>query len=196
MITPRSAGHPLSGGWPERSDAGRSDGAIRPRKGRMATERLSMRQIREILRQKWTLGRSHRAIAESLGISSGTVGGDGAPGPGRRAGLGPGRGARPTTRWRRASTGRRRRPRTTGRPRLRLPPRRAPQARRHPGAAPPRVPRAAPRRLSLHAVLRDLPPLAASGAGCRCARSTTPARSSSSTTPARSRASSTRRRAR
>ena len=26
----------------------------------MATERLSMRQIREILRQKWSLGRTHR----------------------------------------------------------------------------------------------------------------------------------------
>ena len=40
----------------------------------MATERLSMRQIREILRQKWGLGQSHRAVAESLGIGSGTVG--------------------------------------------------------------------------------------------------------------------------
>jgi hypothetical protein len=33
-----------------------------------------MRQIREILRQKWGLGQSHRAVAESLGIGSGTVG--------------------------------------------------------------------------------------------------------------------------
>jgi transposase len=40
----------------------------------MATERLSMRQIREILRQKWGLGQSHRAVAESLRISNGTVG--------------------------------------------------------------------------------------------------------------------------
>src|SRR5437899_3335327 len=40
----------------------------------MATERLSMRHTREILRQRLTLGRSHRAIAQSLGISSGTVG--------------------------------------------------------------------------------------------------------------------------
>jgi transposase len=40
----------------------------------MATERLSMRHTREILRQKLTLGRSHRAIAQSLGLSSGTVG--------------------------------------------------------------------------------------------------------------------------
>ena len=39
----------------------------------MATERLSMRHTREILRQKFTLSRSHRAIAQSLGISSGTV---------------------------------------------------------------------------------------------------------------------------
>ena len=40
----------------------------------MATERLSMRQIREILRQKWGLGRSHREVAQSLRISNGTVG--------------------------------------------------------------------------------------------------------------------------
>ena len=32
----------------------------------MATERLSMRKIREILRQKWALGRSHRDVAASL----------------------------------------------------------------------------------------------------------------------------------
>jgi transposase len=40
----------------------------------MATERLSMRQIREILRQKWSLGRTHREVAQSLGISCGAVG--------------------------------------------------------------------------------------------------------------------------
>jgi len=40
----------------------------------MATERLSMRHTREILRQKWALGRSHREVARSLGISSGAVG--------------------------------------------------------------------------------------------------------------------------
>jgi transposase len=40
----------------------------------MATERLSMRDIREILRQRYTLGRSQRAIAQSLGISHGAVG--------------------------------------------------------------------------------------------------------------------------
>jgi transposase len=40
----------------------------------MATERLSMRQTREILRQKWCLGRTHREVAQSLGISSGAVG--------------------------------------------------------------------------------------------------------------------------
>ena len=39
----------------------------------MATERLSMRQIREILRQKWALGQSHRQVARSLGVSLGTV---------------------------------------------------------------------------------------------------------------------------
>ena len=33
-----------------------------------------MRQTREILRQKWCLGQSHRAVAQSLRLSSGTVG--------------------------------------------------------------------------------------------------------------------------
>jgi len=39
----------------------------------MATERLSMRKIREILRHKWAVGRSHREVAASLGVSVGTV---------------------------------------------------------------------------------------------------------------------------
>lgn len=39
----------------------------------MAAERLSMRQTREILRQKWTLGRSHREVAQSLGVGLGSV---------------------------------------------------------------------------------------------------------------------------
>src|SRR3990170_4223634 len=46
-----------------------------PERGAMAAERLSMRQIREILRQKWTLGRSHRAVAQHLGAGLGTVSG-------------------------------------------------------------------------------------------------------------------------
>jgi len=41
----------------------------------MATERLSMRSIREILRQKWVLKRTHREVARSLGVSAGKVGG-------------------------------------------------------------------------------------------------------------------------
>lgn len=40
----------------------------------MARERLLMHKIREILRQKWCQGRSHRQIAGSLGISTGMVG--------------------------------------------------------------------------------------------------------------------------
>lgn len=40
----------------------------------MATVRLTMRQIREILRQKWPLKRTHREVAHSLGISPGAVG--------------------------------------------------------------------------------------------------------------------------
>jgi len=39
----------------------------------MATERLSMRQIREILHQKWVLGCSHRQVTASLRVSVGTV---------------------------------------------------------------------------------------------------------------------------
>ena len=39
----------------------------------MAAERLSMRQIREILRQKWALGLSHRAVAQSLKVGLGTI---------------------------------------------------------------------------------------------------------------------------
>jgi transposase len=39
----------------------------------MATERVSMRRAREILRLKWCEGLSHRAIAASLGVSPGTV---------------------------------------------------------------------------------------------------------------------------
>lgn len=39
----------------------------------MATERLSMRETREILRQKWVLKRSHRQTAESASVATGTV---------------------------------------------------------------------------------------------------------------------------
>lgn len=39
----------------------------------MATERLPMRTIRDILRLKWSLQRSHRETARSLGISPGAV---------------------------------------------------------------------------------------------------------------------------
>jgi transposase len=39
----------------------------------MPTERLSMRNTREILRQKWLLKRPHRAIHESVGVSVGAV---------------------------------------------------------------------------------------------------------------------------
>ena len=39
----------------------------------MAGRRLSMRRTREMLRQKWALGRSHREVARSLGVSTGTI---------------------------------------------------------------------------------------------------------------------------
>lgn len=41
----------------------------------MATERLSMRTTREILRQKWVLKKSHREVAQRTGQSPGAVGG-------------------------------------------------------------------------------------------------------------------------
>lgn len=40
----------------------------------MATERLSMHKTREILRQKWVLGRTHRQTARRAGTSPGAVG--------------------------------------------------------------------------------------------------------------------------
>jgi hypothetical protein len=39
----------------------------------MPTERMSMRNVREIVRQKWLLGRAHRAIAGSVGVGLGAV---------------------------------------------------------------------------------------------------------------------------
>ncbi len=51
----------------------------------MATERLTMRKIREILRHKWALGRSHRDVAASLSVSVGAV--SAAEQRARRAGL-------------------------------------------------------------------------------------------------------------
>ena len=41
----------------------------------MATERLPMRHVREIFRQKLVMKRSNRDVARSLGISAGTVSG-------------------------------------------------------------------------------------------------------------------------
>jgi hypothetical protein len=54
----------------------------------MATDRLPMRHIREILRLKWGLKRSHRETARSLGISAGAVawGASGLTGVGLEAG--------------------------------------------------------------------------------------------------------------
>src|SRR5271167_1017291 len=41
----------------------------------MATERLAMHQLKEILRQKLVLRRSHRAVAKAVGVSLGLVSG-------------------------------------------------------------------------------------------------------------------------
>ena len=59
----------------------------------MAGRRLSMRRNREILRQNWALGRSHREVARSLGISlaavSAALARARASGPGCRAAVPP-----------------------------------------------------------------------------------------------------------
>ena len=47
-----------------------------------------MRITREVLRQKWVLGKSHRDVALSLGLGVGTVSAVLARAEGRRAGLG------------------------------------------------------------------------------------------------------------
>jgi DNA-binding transcriptional regulator LsrR (DeoR family) len=39
----------------------------------MPTKRLAMRNLREVFRLKWELGRSHRQIAVALGIGASTV---------------------------------------------------------------------------------------------------------------------------
>ena len=44
-----------------------------PCEGGMATERLSMRQLREVLRQKLLLMWTHREVMASLGVGQGTV---------------------------------------------------------------------------------------------------------------------------
>src|SRR5438105_7115108 len=41
----------------------------------MATERTSMRSIREVLRQKWELENSHREVSRSLKVSLGAISG-------------------------------------------------------------------------------------------------------------------------
>jgi len=74
IVITRRLGHPARGGWAGRSDAWAVGGASLPEREGMATERLSMRKTREILRLKWDLGWSHREVARSLRISSGAVG--------------------------------------------------------------------------------------------------------------------------
>ncbi len=39
----------------------------------MPKERLSMRKTREILRQRWVLGRSYRDVRDQLGVSLGAA---------------------------------------------------------------------------------------------------------------------------
>src|SRR5881628_116343 len=111
----------------------------------MATERLSMRQTREILSLRISTGAVRTTVlrARAAGLDWAQVDtlSDDVP---ARAGLRTADPAHASSR----------------RPGLRLPARRAAQARRHPRAAPSGISRAASGRVSLHPVLRGLPPLA------------------------------------
>jgi hypothetical protein len=126
----------------------------------MATPRLTMRNIREILRQKWSLNRSHREVAASLNISIGGV--SKIVGKADEAAL----------TWdvvltmsdddlERVVYGTQKAPSATravaGLP---VPPHRTQAARRDAGAAARRVPREVPGRVPLHAVLRAVPGVA------------------------------------
>ena len=124
-----------------------------------------MRKTREILRQKWGLGRSHREVARSLGVSLGAV--SATLTRATAAGLDWERG--------RGALGRGARGAAVRRPGRRRPERPLPDSavvhaeHKRPGrdarAAAPRVPGAAPGRLPLHAVLRALPARGCSDGG-------------------------------
>jgi hypothetical protein len=111
-----------------------------------------MRKIREILRQKWALGRTHREVAQSLSIGLGTV--SGVERRARAASLrwtdveGLADEALETRLYPPGPTGKG--PPLAG---LRLSPCRTPEAGGHPGAAAPRVSGAASGRVSVHPVL-------------------------------------------
>ncbi len=157
----------------------------------MATERLPMRTIREILRLKWLLHRSHRETARSLGISAGAV----ASVVTRAAGLG--------LTWPVVD------PLTEDDLDRRLYGPRLPAAGQPGGAGPgldphgtapeggdarapaPGVSGGPSGRLPVLRLLPALPGLDARGSGCRCARCTRPARRRLSTTPGCSRTWST-----
>src|SRR5262249_27132847 len=61
------------GGCPACDDAGQANHPLHHEEEGMATERLSMRAIREILRQRWALGCPHGAVAASVGRSVGAI---------------------------------------------------------------------------------------------------------------------------
>ena len=137
----------------------------------MATERLSMRRRREILRQKWELGRSHREVAQSVGASAGAVGEtvQRAKAAGLRLGGGRGAGDEALEQRLYPPVAAAAKP-TAG---LRVDPPERRRVGRDAAAAAPRVPGAAARRVPLHAVLRALPPVARQAAARRCGRCTT-----------------------
>ena len=126
----------------------------------MATERLPMRHIREILRLKWALEAEPPRHGAEPGDQSRRRGVGHEPGHGDRADVGRARGAdrrRPgTTALRAEDSGRRRAPAA----RSGLDPHRTAPRRRHAGAPAPGVSAAASGRLSLFGLLRALPRVA------------------------------------
>ena len=129
----------------------------------MATQRLSMRQTREILRQRLLLHRSYREIGRSLGVSVGAAAN--AVARAQAQGL-----EWPAVQvltdaaleaylYRRADLP----PRRPADPRLRVSAHRTAQSRRHARAVAPGIPGATPhQRLPLHSVLRLLSALVGS----------------------------------
>jgi hypothetical protein len=141
-----------------------------------------MRHTREILRQKWALGRTPREVAQSLGISSGAVRTTMLRAQARRAWTGPRWRPWPTPRSKPGCTAARKWPaRGVGRGRTAPGFTPGPQARGHAGAAPPRVPRSAVPTAIVTPNSARSSGAGSSGAGYPCARSIAPVTSALST---------------
>ena len=150
-----SVAHPFSGGWLEPSGAGRQTGSFVPERGLWPPSDYPCARSERFCDRSGTSGRATGRWPRAWGSAAAPS----APrccGPGPPGSIGPRSSACPTRSSRPACMGPDAAQPPPRRSRLRLPPRRAAEARRHPGVA---APRAAPRGLSLYPVLRVLPPL-------------------------------------